>query len=64
MFRRNNGTKKCKYNNNINKAMIIPDGIFQTNNKLLVTVDTKMRVNWSLLIIYGYRFLINHSYML
>ena len=29
------------YNTNIYKAIIIPDGIYQTNNKLFVTVNPK-----------------------
>ena len=33
--------KKIKYDTNIHKAMIIIDGIFQTNNKLFVTVHPK-----------------------
>ena len=33
MFKNINGTKKRKYDMNMHKTMIIPDGSFQTNNK-------------------------------
>ena len=41
MFKKIRGNKKKKYNTNINKAMRIPDVIFQTNDKLFVTINPK-----------------------
>ena len=38
MFKNNYGTKRRRYDSNIHKAKIIPNGIFQTNDKLFVTV--------------------------
>ena len=63
MFNKSNGTKKRKYNANIHKSMIIPDGVFQTNTELFVTVNTKTHVNFNLLVIYGYHFLLIHLLM-
>ena len=42
MFKNNNGRKRMKCDTNTHKAMIVLDGIFQTNNKLFVTVLPKI----------------------
>ena len=39
MFEKNNATKKGKYNMSIHGSMSNTGGIFQTNNKLFVTVN-------------------------
>ena len=61
LFRNNYENKKRKYDTNIQKAMIIYDGIFQTNKKLFVMILPKKHVNRTLLILYGYQLLIKHS---
>ena len=44
-FKQYNGTKIRKCNINTHKAIRIPDGNFQTKNKLFVTVNPKTHVN-------------------
>ena len=41
LFKNNYGIKIRKYGTNIHKAVIIPGGIFQTNQKFFVTVHPK-----------------------
>ena len=41
LFNNNYGRKRGKYGRNIQKAMIIPGGIYQTKKRLFVTAEPK-----------------------
>ena len=45
LFNNNDGRKRRKYDINIHKAMIIPDNIYQTNEKSFVKVQQKTHIN-------------------
>ena len=45
LFKNNYGIKIRRYNLNLQKVIIIPDDIYQTNKNLFVKVQQKMVVN-------------------
>ena len=64
LFKTKDEIKRRICDGNIHKAMRIPVDIHERNKSSLLQFNQKMYVNWNLQIIYGYRFLTNHSLIL
>ena len=61
-FKNNDERKRKICDKSIHKGMRIPVDIHHNNKKFSVTVQPKIHVYWNFQIIYGYRFLTNHSW--